>query len=84
VNKKQYDYTRPFWVKVGVSQRMIVDLSNPAVALHVLPTGESGLLGNAHNSDQIDLYLEGRYHPSRLTRSDIEHQAEATLELIPR
>ncbi|MGD9184535.1 MAG: penicillin acylase family protein [Desulfobacterales bacterium] len=84
VNKKQYDYTRPFSVREGASQRMIVDLANPAVALHVLPTGESGLLGNAHNSDQIDLYLEGGYHPSWLTRSDIEHHAEATLELIPR
>jgi len=84
VNKKQYDYNRPFTVREGVSQRMIVDLANPAVALHVLPTGESGLLGNAHNSDQIDLYLEGRYHPSWLTRSDIEHHAEATLALKPR
>ena len=84
VDKKQYDYNRPFTVREGVSQRMIVDLAHPAVALHVLPTGESGLLGNAHNSDQIDLYLEGRYHPSWLTRSDIEHHAEATLALKPR
>ncbi|MEN8691653.1 MAG: penicillin acylase family protein [Desulfobacterales bacterium] len=84
VDKKQYDYNRPFTVREGVSQRMIVDLANPAVAQHVLPTGESGLLGNAHNSDQIDLYLKGRYHPSWLTRPDIEHHAEATLELKPR
>ena len=84
VDKKQYDYNRPFTVREGVSQRMIVDLANPAVAQHVLPTGDSGLLGNAHNSDQIDLYLKGRYHPSWLTRPDIEHHAEATLELKPR
>jgi penicillin amidase len=84
VNKKQYDYTRPFAVREGVSQRMIVDLADPAVAQHVLPTGESGLLGNPHSRDQIDLYLEGRYHPSWLTRSEIEHHAEATLELKPR
>ena len=84
VDKKQYDYTRPFTVREGVSQRMIVDLADPAVALHVLPTGESGLLGNAHNSDQIDLYLEGRFHPSWLIRSDIEHHAEATLAMKPR
>ena len=84
VDKKQYDYNRPFTVREGASQRMIVDLANPAVALHVLPTGESGLLGNAHNSDQIDLYLDGGYHPSWLTRSDVEHYAEARLELKPR
>jgi penicillin amidase len=84
VNKKQYDYNRPYSVREGVSQRMIVDLANPAVALHVLPTGESGLIGNAHSSDQIGLYLEGRYHPSWLTRSDIEHHAEGTLALKPR
>lgn len=84
VDKKQYDYTRPFTVREGVSQRMVVDLADPAVALHVLSTGETGLLGNAHNSDQTELYLEGRYHPSWLNRSDIDRHAEATLVLKPR
>jgi len=84
VNKKQYDYSAPFAVKEGVSQRMIVDLAAPETALHVLPTGQSGLLGNPHYQDQVDLYLDGRYHPSWLNRSDINRHAEAKLVLLPR
>jgi penicillin amidase len=84
VNKKQYDYTAPFAVKEGVSQRMIVDLSSPETALHVLPTGQSGLLGNPHYKDQVNLYLDGLYHPSWLNRSDIDRHTEAKLVLMPR
>jgi penicillin amidase len=83
LNKQQYNYVEPYLVKDGVSQRMIVDLSAPDAALHVLPTGESGLLGNAHNHDQIDLYLNGKYHPAWMAREDIESNAEATLVLVP-
>lgn len=83
VNKQQYNYVEPYLVKDGVSQRMIVDLSAPGAALHVLPTGESGLLGNPHNDDQIDLYLNGKYHPAWMAREDIERNTEATLVLVP-
>jgi len=83
LNKQQYNYVEPYLVKDGVSQRMIVDLSAPEAALHVLPTGESGLLGNAHNDDQIDLYLNGKYHPAWMARGDVESNAEATLVLVP-
>ena len=83
VNKKQYDYTAPFAVKEGASQRMIVDLSSPETALHVLPTGQSGLLGNPHYKDQLNLYLDGQYHPSWLNRSDIDRHSEGTLVLKP-
>jgi penicillin amidase len=83
VNKQQYNYVEPYRVKDGVSQRMIVDLSAPDAALHVLPTGESGLLGNPHYDDQIDLYLNGKYHPAWMAREDIERNAEATLVLVP-
>lgn len=83
INKKQYDYTDPFAVKEGVSQRMIVDLSSPETAFHVLPTGQSGVLGNAHYADQVDSYFDGRYHPSYLNRSDIDDHREARLVLTP-
>jgi penicillin amidase len=83
VNKQQYNYVEPYLVKDGVSQRMIVDLSAPDAALHVLPTGESGLLGNPHYDDQIDLYLNGKYHPAWMTRKEIERNAEGTLVLVP-
>jgi penicillin amidase len=84
VNKKQYDYTRPFAVKEGASQRMIVDLADPMQALHVLPTGQCGLIGSRHHGDQTALYLGGGYHPSWLARADIDRRAEGRLVLTPR
>ncbi|MBI4776824.1 MAG: penicillin acylase family protein [Deltaproteobacteria bacterium] len=83
VDKKQYDNAHPYAAIHGVSQRMIVDLSNPETALHVLPTGESGHLGSPHYADQIDLYLKGGYHPAWTTRQDVESHSEARLSLKP-
>jgi penicillin amidase len=84
VNKKQYSYNNPYNAAHGVSQRMIVDLSDLDRALHVLPTGESGHLKSPHYKDQIDLYLGGKYHPAWTDRRDLEKHAEATLILRPK
>jgi penicillin G amidase len=84
VNKRQYPYNTPYHVTTGPSYRMIVDFSDMGNAQHVLPTGESGQLGSAHYKDQADLYLNGRYHPAWMERSEIEKHAEATLILTPK
>ena len=83
VNKKQYDYVKPYHANHGVSMRMIVDFSNPAGALHVLPTGESGHRKSLHHQDQVPLYLEGRYHPAWTDRGELEANRTATLVLKP-
>jgi penicillin amidase len=84
INKKQYPYEKPYRVNHGVSQRMIVDLSNMGGALHVLPTGESGHLKSPHYRDQIDLYLSGEYHPAWTNRADVEKNSEGILILRPK
>jgi penicillin amidase len=83
VNKKQYSYGNPYNAVHGVSQRMIVDLSDLDRALHVLPTGESGHLKSPHYKDQIGLYLGGTYHPAWTDRRELEKHAEVTLILRP-
>jgi penicillin amidase len=83
VNKKSYDYNRPFEVREGVSQRMIVDLSDPLNARHVLPTGESGLLGNDHYRDQIPLYLKADDRVMPMQRTAVEARSEGRLQLLP-
>lgn len=83
VNKKQYQYTKPYDADHGVSQRMIVDLSNIKGALHVLPTGESGQLKSPHYRDQIPLYLGNGYHPAWPDRAQAEKNREGTLILQP-
>ena len=81
VNKRQYPYEEPYHPNNGVSQRMIVDLSNPDTSLRVLPTGESGNLASPHHKDQIGLYLEGRYHPVWTDRLELEKHSKGTLFL---
>ena len=83
VNMALYHYQDPFAVYHGPSQRMIVDMANPQTAWHVLPTGESGLLGSTHYDDQVGLYLQGKYHPIWLNRADVEQHKEARLVLVP-
>jgi len=83
VNKKKYPLETPYHANHGVSMRMIVDFSNMDGSLHVLATGESGLLKSPNYRDQIPLYLSGRYHPSWSSRSDVEKHARGTLTLIP-
>jgi penicillin amidase len=84
INKRQYAYTNPYQVNLGVSQRMIVDLGNIGDALHVLPTGESGQLGSPHYKDQIALYLNGEYHPVWTDRQELEKHRQGTLTLQPK
>jgi penicillin amidase len=84
VNKRQYTYDKPYSVVHGVSQRMIVDLSNMDGSLHVLPTGESGHLRSPYHNDQIELYLAGKYHPAWTSRRDVEKHSEGTLILKPK
>ncbi|KPJ77561.1 MAG: hypothetical protein AMJ54_07560 [Deltaproteobacteria bacterium SG8_13] len=83
VNKSMYHYADPFAAYHGASQRMIVDLASPQTAWHVLPTGQSGLLGNAHHQDQVELYLNGEYRQMRLNRADVEAHAQGKLLLVP-
>ncbi len=84
IKQKQYLYEEPYHVGHGVSERMIVDLSNMDGSLHVLPTGESGHLKSPHYKDQLHLYLEGRYHPAWTERREVEKHSEATLILRPK
>ena len=84
INMKLYSYEKPYNAIIGASYRMIIDFSNMSVADHVLPTGESGQLGSAHYKDQLDLYLNGKYHPAWLERSDIEKHTKGSLFLKPK
>ncbi len=84
INMRHYPYDNPYNTDAGVSYRMIVDFADMRVAHHVLPTGESGQLGSAHYQDQLNLYLDGKYHPAWLERSDIEKHDRGKLTLKPR
>jgi penicillin amidase len=84
INNKYYPYDKPYHASLGASARLIVDLSNMDDSLHCLPTGESGHLRSPHYRDQIDLYLNGGYHPAWTDRKELEKHSEGTLILKPK
>ena len=84
INNKYYPYNNPYHANLGASARLIVDFSNINNSLHVLPTGESGHLKSPHYRDQIDLYLNGGYHPAWTDRTALENHKEKTLILKPK
>ena len=83
VDKKKYGYADPFTVKEGAVQRMIVDLAHPEAALHVLPTGQSGLKGSPHYKDQLALYLNNDYRSFQMRRNALEAEKTGILMLTP-
>ncbi|MBW1735229.1 MAG: penicillin acylase family protein [Deltaproteobacteria bacterium] len=83
VNKRKYALDNPYNAIHGVSMRMIVDFSDMAASLHVLPTGQSGQLKSPNYRDQIPLYLSGRYHPVWIGAGEAEKQSRGILTLKP-
>ncbi|MHA1341716.1 MAG: penicillin acylase family protein [Promethearchaeota archaeon] len=54
---------KPGISKWGASERLIVDFSDLNKTLSVIPSGERGISTSKHYSDQLELYLQGKYHP---------------------
>jgi len=81
INMRHYPYDKPFHTNLGVSMRMIVDLSNPGGSFRVLPTGESGHIGSPHHKDQIELYLSGKYRLESINRFEVEKNSESVMIL---
>ena len=50
------------YARGGASERMIVDFSNLQNSLSVIPSGERGIPNSKHYADQLELFLEGKYH----------------------
>lgn len=73
----------PFAVVHGVSQRLVVDLSDLGNSLTVHTTGQSGQLFHRHREDFISLWQEVEYHPMLFDREAVEANAEAGLTLTP-
>jgi penicillin amidase len=84
INMRHYAHEKPYQTNLGVSMRMIADLSNIGSSLHVLPTGESGHFKSSYYKDQVDLYLNGQYHRGWTDRREVEKNREASLLLKPK
>ncbi len=70
-------------VSFAASWRMIVDLADFNRSLGVIPGGQSGNPASRHYTDQLQLWLQGEYHPMPWDREQVEKHVESRLHLTP-
>lgn len=83
VNAASFDPQEPYTTTHGVSQRLIVDLSNFDNSLSTHGTGQSGLAFHRHYDDMISRWQAVEYHPLLWSKDAIESQREGLLLLEP-
>lgn len=83
INAASFDPEDPFATVDGVSQRLIVDLSDLDESLSTHTTGQSGLPFNKHYDDMISLWQRVDYHPLLWTTEMVERNREGLLILEP-
>jgi penicillin amidase len=77
------DFTQPFAVVFGSSQRMIVDLADLDRSLWVNSTGECAVPFHRHREDQTARWIGLDYYPLLASEARLRAAAEARLELLP-
>jgi penicillin amidase len=83
VNAASFDPKEPYATAHGVSQRLIVDLSDFDNSLSTHTTGQSGLPFHRHYDDMIPLWQVVEYHQLLWSRHAVEENAEGLLVLEP-
>ena len=83
VDAATFKFIEPFAMRQGVSQRLIVDLSDLDKALSIHSTGQSGQLFHRHREDFIDRWQNVEYHPLVFSRAAVAARATETLTLTP-
>ena len=83
VNAASYKSGDSFKMTHGVSQRMIVDMSDLENSRSIHTTGQSGQVFHRHREDFIDMWQNVEYHPMLFGRPAVEANAKSTLTLMP-
>jgi penicillin amidase len=77
------DYTQPFAVNFGTSQRMIVDLADLDRSLWVNSTGECAVPFHPHREDQTARWIGLDYYPLLASETKLRAATESRLSLLP-
>ena len=73
----------PWAVSMGPSTRRVIDFGDASKAVGINPVGQSGVLFDAHYSDQAADYVQGTYKPLHLIEADVAAATRSTLKLVP-
>lgn len=74
----------PWAVTMGPSTRRVVDFADASQAVGINPVGQSGVLFDAHYSDQADDFIKGRSTRQYLSEADVAAHTRSTLLLEPK
>jgi len=83
LNNAGYTIGQCYQVTGGPHFRFLVDMAEPLQALGCNSTGNSGHPGSPHYRDQIQDWLQRRYHPMYMRREDIEANLEGVTTITP-
>lgn len=78
-----YNYTNPFVVTHGASQRHIYSTANWDNSFSVIPTGTSGIPASDYYCDQTELYIDDRYRSDAFSAVEVENAAVYRMKLMP-
>jgi penicillin amidase len=73
----------PWAVSYGPSTRRVIDFAAPGQSVGINPVGQSGVLFDAHYSDQAALFVAGGYLSQHLSEADVAAHTHSTLTLSP-
>lgn len=83
VSNGEYLLNSPFDVVNGPSFRRIVDFSRLDNTQFIIPTGQSGVPGSPHYSDQASLYHSGGYRTTYFSQETVKTSGFRRLVLSP-
>lgn len=78
------DFSAPFAVNFGSSQRVIVDLADLEASTWVNSTGQNAQLWHRHREDQIPKWEAIESYPMHFGEAAVRGHAESRLTLVPR
>jgi len=73
----------PFTVTSGSTYRFLADLSRPDALFSTQTLGQSANPASEHFQDQIDLWLENRYHPFWMDENEVAANLESEVQIEP-
>jgi penicillin amidase len=73
VDKEGFVYSEDeiYQVQTGPAMRLLMDFNEPYAAIGIIPTGQSGNFMSPHYSDQMALFLSGKYRPQISRAADL-------------
>jgi penicillin G amidase len=78
-----YSYNNLYKVNHGASHRHIYDLNNWDASKTIIPTGTSGIPASDFYLDQMDMYLNHKYHSDPFSAKHVQKSARFQMKLEP-